>query len=206
MPYSRQDRINLYKNSTGVSSGEATSNSPLNTPQTRIVTDDVTGEERVVQYIRTESGVKEINYSDPNNVPDDGIARWHISRELNLNTLGTGVHPIMKIPSSTYLLEMRILITSDITVGSMDVDLGDGVDADAFINGWDGTSGSHNSPWLHLVGVSASLTEAGKKTGKFYSSDDTLDLKINGVASAGKIKVLALLLSKPISNFVTYSD
>ena len=74
MPYSRQDRVNLHKNSTGIGTGTGTdTNLPLNSSQIRVVTDDVTGEERIIHYVNTPNGVKQSEFSDTTKINEDGI-------------------------------------------------------------------------------------------------------------------------------------
>ena len=208
MPFSRQDRINLHKNPTGVSAGEATTdNIPLNSPQTRLIIDDETGEEKVVQYIKTDKGVKKLEYSDVASLGEAGIARWHISKEYNIDTtgsggIGTGTFTVLKIPANTYVLDIRILVMSLVTAGSMDVDLGDGQDPDAFVDNWNTSGGQY---WIFNPGQSTIVT-AGKKTGKYYIDNDTIDITINTCPTIGKIKVMALMMKNPISNSATATE
>ena len=55
-----------------------------------------------------------------------------ISDELDL-TSTAGVYSVLDVPAGTYVLGVQILVTSAITAGSMDIDIGDGDDADRFI-------------------------------------------------------------------------
>ena len=126
---------------------------------------------------------------------DDALdfnAKWYTSGELDL-TSTAGVYPVFPIPAGAYVLEVKVLVTAAITAGSMDIDVGDGTDADRFIDGWDGTAGSVDVNTIHSFGISSSATEVGVDTGAYYSSADTLDVDINTVAGAGKIKLLILL-------------
>jgi len=206
MPYSRQDRINLNKNSTGIGTGTGTNNNlPLNSPELRVVTDDITGEERIIHYVNTPNGLKQSEFTDPNKIKEDGIPKWYISKEMDITSggLNTGTHKALAIPASSYVLDLLILCTSTITAGSMDIDLGDDQDTDAFVDGWDANLGSN---WIYRPGQSSSITESGKKTGKFYDTANTIDLKINTVASAGKLKILALILKIPIISSATATE
>ena len=115
----------------------------------------------------------------------------------------TGTFTALKIPASTYVLDILVLCTANITAGSMDLDIGDGQDADAFVDGLDCDLGVN---WIYRPGQSSVATEAGKKNGKFYESADTLDLKINTVASSGNLKILALMLKTPIISSGTASE
>ena len=122
----------------------------------------------------------------------DGTAKWYASSELDL-TSTAAVYPVFAVPAGSYVLDIKVLVTSAITAGSMDVDVGDGDDPDRFIDGWDGTAASIDVNTIHSFGQSSSATEVGVDTGAYYSSADTIDVDINTVASAGKIKLLILL-------------
>jgi len=130
----------------------------------------------------------------------DGDALWYLSKALDL-TSTAAVYPVFNVPAGAYVLEVKVLVTSAITAGSMDIDIGDGDDADCFVNGWDGTAGSITVNSIHSFGISSSATEVGIFTGKYYSSADTIDVDINTVASAGEIKLLVLMAdSAPQTN------
>ena len=130
----------------------------------------------------------------------DGDALWYLSKELDL-TSTAAVYPVFNVPAGAYVLEVKVLVTSAITAGSMDIDIGDGDDADCFVNGWDGTAGSITVNSIHSFGISSGATEVGIFTGKYYSSADTIDVDINTVASAGEIKLLVLMAdSAPQTN------
>mgnify|MGYP003131597313 CR=1 FL=1 len=122
----------------------------------------------------------------------DADAKWYQSAELDL-TSTAGVYPVFNIPAGSYLLEVRVLVTSAITAGSADIDVGDGDDPDMFIDGWDCSAGSILAGSIVLFGGASGASEAGVSSGKYYSAADTLDVDINTVASAGKIKLLVLL-------------
>tara|TARA_R100000458_G_C8067664_1_gene107839 strand:- start:45 stop:482 length:438 start_codon:yes stop_codon:yes gene_type:complete len=120
----------------------------------------------------------------------DATAKWYQSDELDL-TSTAGVYSVFSVPAGAYVLGVKVLVTSAITAGSMDIDVGDGDDPDMFIDGWDGTAGS--VAVNTIIDVSGSALEAGVATGRYYSSADTIDVDINTVATAGKIKLLVLL-------------
>lgn len=126
-----------------------------------------------------------------------GNAKWRLSNELDL-TSTAGVYPVCTVPAGSYVLGVKILVTSAITAGSMDIDVGDGDNADMFIDGWDGTAGS--VAVNTIIDASGSALEAGVASGKYYAASDTIDVDINTVASAGKIKLLVLLAeSAPVT-------
>ena len=120
----------------------------------------------------------------------DGDAHWYLSKELDL-TSTAGVYPVFNVPAGAYVLGVKILVSAAITAGSMDVDVGDGADPDMFIDGWDGTAGS--VALNTIIDASGSALEAGVASGKYYSTADTIDIDINTVASAGKVKLLVLM-------------
>ena len=127
----------------------------------------------------------------------DGDAHWYLSKELDL-TSTAGVYPVFNVPAGAYVLGVKILVTAVITAGSMDVDVGDGDDADMFIDGWDGSAGS--IAVNTIIDASGSALEAGVASGKYYGSADTIDIDINTVASAGKVKLLVLMAdSAPVT-------
>jgi hypothetical protein len=67
-----------------------------------------------------------------------------------------------------------------------------------FIDGWDGTAGS--VAVNTIIDASGSALEAGVASGKYYAASDTIDVDINTVAGAGKIKLLVLLAeSAPVT-------
>ena len=118
------------------------------------------------------------------NIADNmtGIA---ISHELDL-TSSAGVYPVMEIPAGTYVTKVQILVTAAITVGSMDIDVGDGDDADRFIDGWAAATGA-----LALGSIiDCPGAGAGVTSGRYYAAADTLDIDINVVAGAGKVRLL----------------
>ena len=130
----------------------------------------------------------------------DGDAHWYLSKALDL-TSTAGVYPVFNVPAGAYVLEVKVLVTSAITAGSMDVDIGDGDNADCYVDGWDGTAGSITANSIHTFGISSGATEAGVFTGRYYSSADTIDVDINTVATAGEIKLLVLMAdSAPQTN------
>ena len=122
----------------------------------------------------------------------DGDALWYLSKELDL-TSTAAVYPVFNVPAGAYVLEVKVLVTTVIVAGSMDIDIGDGDDADCYVDGWDGTAGSITGNSIHSFGISSSATEVGVFTGKYYSSADTIDIDINTVATSGAVKLLVLM-------------
>ena len=131
----------------------------------------------------------------------DGDAKWYLSDELDL-TSTAGVYPVFDVPAGAYVLDIKVLVTSAITAGSMDIDIGDGDNADCFVDGWDGTAGSVTANSIHSFGISSSATEVGVFTGRYYAAADTIDIDINTVASAGRVKLLINLAKSAPPNAV----
>jgi len=108
-----------------------------------------------------------------------------ISTQLDL-TSSTGVYTVLDVPAGTYVHKVQILVTAAITAGSMDIDVGDGDDADRFIDGWAAATGA-----LALGSIiDCPGAAAGVTSGRYYASADTIDIDINTVASAGKVRLL----------------
>ena len=79
----------------------------------------------------------------------------------------------------------------------MDVDVGISSNPDVFIDGWDGTAGSHGVNTINAFGRGSTATETGVKLGKYFRSIDTVDVVVNTAADAGKIRILAWLITNP---------
>ena len=130
----------------------------------------------------------------------DATGKWYQSSELDL-TSTAGVYQVFNVPAGAYVLGIKILITSAITAGSMDVDIGHGGNADMFVDGWDGTAGSVAVDTI--IDVSGSALEPGVATGRYFSSADTIDIDINTIAGAGKVKLLILMATQIPSKFTS---
>ena len=118
----------------------------------------------------------------------ESIPRIAVSKELDL-TATAAVYPVIHIPAGTYVTGVQILVTAAITVGSMDIDIGDGDAADRFDAAWVAATGA-----LALGSIidcpCGGVDGRGVTSGRYYASADTIDVDINTVASAGKIKLL----------------
>ena len=119
----------------------------------------------------------------------DNISRVAISEEIDLNAAGTGAHPVINVPLGTYVTGVQIVVTTVIVAGSMDVDIGDGDDVDRFADAWAAATGA-----LALGSIidcpCGSTTGLGVQSGRYYAAGDTIDVKINTVATSGKIRLL----------------
>ena len=118
----------------------------------------------------------------------DNQTQVAISKEQDL-TDTAAVYPVIKIPAGTYVLGVQILVTSVITAGSMDIDIGDGDDGDRFADAWAAATGA-----LAVGSVidcpCGGVDGRGVQAGRYYAASDTIDVDINTVASAGKIRLL----------------
>ena len=200
MGLTRQDRINLNKDKKGIASGEPGINDlSEGLPQFRTFFNHITGQQDVVQYIKNGSRVLKSTFKNVGVYESSAIQNWYLSEEVDISS-GTGETDVLIIPSSTYVMDVRILITSAITAGSMDINVGIGTNTDVFIDGWDGTAGSTAVDTINAFGRGSSATETGVKVGKFFSTADTLVVDVDVVAGAGKIRLLALLMQNPLSN------
>ena len=109
-----------------------------------------------------------------------------ISAQLDL-TSTAAVYPVLEVPAGTYVHSVQILVTAAITAGSMDIDIGDGDDADRFYDGWTAATGA-----LALGSIiDCPGAGAGVQSGRYYVAADTIDIDINTVATAGKVRLLA---------------
>ena len=118
----------------------------------------------------------------------DNQTQVAVSKELDL-TDTAAVYPVISIPAGTYVLGVQILVTSAITAGSMDIDIGDGDDADRYADAWAAATGA-----LALGSIidcpCGGVDGRGVTGGRYYVAADTIDVDINTVAGAGKIKLL----------------
>lgn len=123
-------------------------------------------------------------------------ALWYISDEISLTSAVRT--KAITVSGGSFLMDTRILVTTTIVPGSMDVDVGIGTNTDVFVDGWDGSTGSIAANTLNAFGRGSGATETGVKVGLFFQETDTVDVKVNTVATSGKIKLMALILKSPI--------
>ena len=118
----------------------------------------------------------------------DNQTQVAISKDFDL-TSSAATYPVIKIPAGTYVLGIQILVTSAITAGSMDIDIGDGDDADRYADAWAAATGA-----LALGSIidcpCGGVDGRGVTSGRYYAAADTIDIDINTVASAGKVRLL----------------
>lgn len=204
MSISRQDRINLHKNKRGIASGEPNiTELKEGIPVVRSVIDNETGEEKIIQYIRSGPSVLKSNFENTGAAKSNYSANWFISKALDLSVNTDSPYKMIRVPANSYVIDVKIVVVTAITAGSMDIDVGDGGDSDRYIDGWDGSNNSNLINQVHTFGVSSGATEVGVSTGYYYSSKDTLDVTIGTVATSGSIKLLAYIINNPIESFAT---
>ena len=198
MALRREDRVNLHKKKDGIMTGQPSINDlPEGVPQFRTFLDHESGQHNVVQYIRHGAEILKSEFKRPSAPTTDQYAVWHLSDEVDISS--TGTYKVLTIPDNTYVMDIRILVTSAITAGSMDIDVGIGTNTDVFVDGWDGTAGSTSVNTINAFGRGSGATETGVKIGKYFSDEDTIDVFIDtsNEADAGKIKLLVLLMRNP---------
>ena len=198
MSYSRQDRINLHKNKRGISSGEPTIDDlDEGVPVFRTTIDNETGQSKTTQYIKNKLTVLKSEFKNIGRSQSGYSANWYVSKELDL-TSTAGVYKMIHVPNNSYVTDVKIIIATGITVGSMDIDVGDTTDPDRYVNGWDGDGETRIVNQIHTFGVSSGATEVGTATGYYYENQDTINVDINTVASAGSIRLLAYIINNPL--------
>ena len=197
MAYRREDRINLRKQQVGIVDSEPTINElDEGVVITKSIPDHKTGKYKTVQYIKNGSNIVKSEFGNINESKSSYESKWVLSKEVDISS--TGTTKAIFIKAGTYLMDVRIIITGQITAGSMDVDVGIGSNTDVFIDGWDGTAGSHAIDTINAFGRGSSATETGVKLGKFFDDDDTADISVNTAATSGKVKLMAWLVRNPL--------
>lgn len=98
---------------------------------------------------------------------------------------------VLSIPAKTKVLAAGI----DVTVaegGTLTLDLGDGSDADGYLDGVDGNTVASYANALVMV-EAAPNTILGYSNGKYYSAADTIDLVTVNAADTAVVTVWALV-------------
>ena len=192
----RQDRINLHKRKSGIKTVEPSINEMVEgVPEIRTFFNQATGKQDVVQYVKSGSKIMKSQFSDVGNDVDNYSAKWYLSDEIDIGSTGTTRAII--VPAGTYLMDVRIINTEAVTAGSMNVDVGISTNIDVFIDGWDGSAGSHGGNTINAFGRGSSATETGVKLGKYFDSTDHIRVTVHTAATSGKIKLMAWLITNP---------
>lgn len=116
------------------------------------------------------------------------------------SSTATGVIPIFSAPAATLIKSVEAYVLTAVT-GSTAEELGDGTDVDGFlVDGFAASTGLYPASAEDAnCGVFQKATTAGATDAadvsnssevKLYASADTIDFKISGTATAGKILFL----------------
>lgn len=122
---------------------------------------------------------------------------WDALAPADSSTL-TGVIPIFSAPAGTLIHSVRAQVITAVT-GSSAEELGDGTDVDGYlVDGFAATAGIYPASAEDVnCGILQKATTAGATDAldvsnsaekRYYSSADTVDYKISGTATAGKIR------------------
>ena len=196
MAYTREDRVNLRKQQLGIADNEPTINElDEGVVITKTIPDHKTGKYKTVQYLKNGSNVVKSEFGNVNESKSSYESNWVLSKEVDISSTGTTKSIFIK--SGTYLMDVRIVNTEQITAGSMDVDVGIPTNTDVFIDGWDGSAGSHGGNTINAFGRGSSATETGVKLGKYFDDDGTVNINVNTAATSGKVRLMAWLVRNP---------
>ena len=213
MARTRHERMSLRRISTGLDrgvepgGGQYSDEFKNGVPVFRRIFNSDTGEYQVVQYIRDGNRILQSEFTDtvstrtettPSTASNIGeySSVWYLSSKVSLTS--TGTTSVIGVPANTYVLDVRVLVTSAITAGSMPINVGIPTNTDVFIDAWDGSSGTTAEGTINVFGRAVGATEVGAKLGKFFSSSDNIVVNVGTAATAGEIKILALLLQNPV--------
>ena len=201
MSLTRQDRISMHKHKRGIVEGSPEPSLEQlddGVPEIRTVVDGLTGKLTTKTFIRRGNAVLQNSFSSSEEGQTNQSSLWYMSDEISLTSAVTT--PAITIPDNSFLMDVRIYVTEAITAGSLDLDVGDGSDTNRYINDFNASTGATAVGTIIAVGRASSSPDAevGVATGRFYSDSDSLDAKVNVVATAGKIRLMALILKSPI--------
>lgn len=101
----------------------------------------------------------------------------------------------LQIPANTFVMAAGIEVVTAADSTALTLDLGDGSDADGFVDGDDGKTTGYNVRTLTLTEGTPN-TVTGYSSGKFYSAADTLDVTfatLTGTLTSGVIRVFAIV-------------
>lgn len=98
---------------------------------------------------------------------------------------------VISIPAKTYVLRAGIDVTTP-EGGTLTLDLGDGDDADGYLDGVNGNTTASYASSLVLV-EAAPNTVLGYSNGKYYSAADTIDLVMVNATDTAVLRVWALV-------------
>lgn len=135
-----------------------------------------------------------------------GYQKYKVHRHVFLWDMGgtgnssvaTGVIPIFTIPDTCKILKVSAQVLTAVT-GSSAEEVGDGNDVDGYlVDNFAASAGAYPASAEDVTcGVYQKATTAGatdaadvsnSAESKYYASSDTVDFKISGTATAGKIR------------------
>lgn len=93
---------------------------------------------------------------------------------------------LITVPAKTWVLGVQYEVETA-EGGTLTFDVGDGATVDGFIDGADGNALANDLP---LINEAFSPAVGGK----YYASEDTLDMTINNAADAAKITIRAVMI------------
>ena len=106
------------------------------------------------------------------------------------NNLGAGdVAQLIKVPAGCVVERVRWAVTT-VEGGTLTFDIGDGADADGYIDGANGNALGSGASALALADGTPN-TVVGYSGGKYYAANDTIDLTAVNAADAAVIEVTA---------------
>lgn len=98
---------------------------------------------------------------------------------------------VISLPAKTFVIAAGLDVTTA-AGGTLTLDLGDGSDADGYIDGVDGNAVASYAPIKTLVEGTPN-TILGYSLGKYYSAADTLDLVLVNAPAACVVRVWAIV-------------
>jgi predicted aspartyl protease len=100
----------------------------------------------------------------------------------------TGTIPIFNIPANSKVINVEALVDTAITGSTAEI-LGDGDDDNGYlVDAFAASTGLKQADGAYMIGVhDVALDVDTRKDDKIYLSADTIDFKITGNATAGKV-------------------
>jgi hypothetical protein len=121
-------------------------------------------------------------------------------------TVQNDVLQLIPVPANTLVLAVAFSVTT-VSANLADFDIGDGATADGYIDGASAATVNDGASWnTTLTTGTPNTTAEAFSLGKFYTSEDTIDLKQNTNATVitGVIKVVAIMIDLNIYGRIPY--
>lgn len=100
---------------------------------------------------------------------------------------------VLQIPAGTQVLSVGLNVTTA-EGGTLTVDVGDGADPDGYLDGVDGNAvAGYSSSQVTITEGTPNTISPALAFGKYYTSADTLDVKIVNAADAAVMTVWAVV-------------